>query len=178
MRSKAAIGPGAWPCDTATVPHDTTLGATTRAAARDTVHAHGLGAGCVAIQPATRSARLATRLTRPTTRLARLATRPGSATIRPGRGATTRPSGRHDTEPSARPGRSGRAGWARVCTWCTQPSFDSVHCSESLFGTLFGTLFMSTVHEVLKKNKNKITSNQIKFFKIKRNKIKFSLNMI
>ena len=41
-----------------------------------------------------------------------------------------------------------REGWARVCTWCTQPSFDSVHSSESLFGILF----MRTVHEVFKKN--------------------------
>ena len=37
----------------------------------------------------------------------------------------------------------------RVCTWYTQPSFDSMHYSESLFGTLF----MNTVHEVFKKNK-------------------------
>ena len=40
----------------------------------------------------------------------------------------------------------------RVCTLCTQPRFDSVHCSESLFGTLF----TSTVHEVFKKIKIKI----------------------
>ena len=37
----------------------------------------------------------------------------------------------------SRPGRSARglcaqAGF-RVCTWCNQPSFDSMHCSESLF---------------------------------------------
>ena len=56
--------------------------------------------------------------------------------------------------------RSVRAGRARVCTWCTRLSLDSVNYSESLFGTLF----MSTVHEVFKKIKNKI-----KYFK---NKIK------
>ena len=39
----------------------------------------------------------------------------------------------------------------RVCTLCTQPSFDSVHCSESLFGSLF----MNTVHEVFKKKERK-----------------------
>ena len=39
--------------------------------------------------------------------------------------------------------RSVRAGWARMCTWCTPLNFDSMHCSESLFGTLF----MKTVHE-------------------------------
>ena len=31
----------------------------------------------------------------------------------------------------------------RVCTWCTQPNFDLVYCSESLFETLF----MKTVHK-------------------------------
>ena len=30
-----------------------------------------------------------------------------------------------------------------VCALCTQPSFDSVHCLQSLFGSLF----MSTTHE-------------------------------
>ena len=33
-----------------------------------------------------------------------------------------------------------------VCTLCTRPNFDSVHCSESLF--------MNTVHKVFKKKKN------------------------
>ena len=57
---------------------------------------------------------------------------------------------RHD---QARPdtSRSARAVCAqagpRVGALCTRLSFDSVHCSESLFGTLF----MSTVHEVFKK---------------------------
>ena len=41
----------------------------------------------------------------------------------------------------ARSVRVARVCW--VCTLCTQLSFDSVHCSESLFGTLF----MNTVHE-------------------------------
>ena len=41
--------------------------------------------------------------------------------------------------------RASRVRW--VCTLCTQLSFDSVHCSESLFGILF----MNTIHEVLKK---------------------------
>ena len=49
-------------------------------------------------------------------------------------------SAHHDTVPSARPE-------FRVCTLCTRPSFDSVHCSESLFESLF----MNTIHEVLKK---------------------------
>ena len=31
----------------------------------------------------------------------------------------------------------------RVCILCTQPSLDSVHCSESLFESLF----MNTIHE-------------------------------
>ena len=50
----------------------------------------------------------------------------------------------HDT---AGPTHSVCAAWVRVCTLCTQPSLDSVHCFESLFGTLF----MGTVHVVLKK---------------------------
>ena len=37
-----------------------------------------------------------------------------------------------------------------VCALCTRPSFDSVPYSE----LLFGSLFMNTVHEVFKKNKN------------------------
>ena len=52
----------------------------------------------------------------------------------------------------ARPRRSGRTGWVRVCVLYTRLSFDSVHYSESLCGTLF----MSIVHEVFKKKiKNK-----------------------
>ena len=108
--------------------------AATRVAAHDTVRAHDLGVGCVAIQAATRPARPVTRPTishdttghRPTTWLQH---------GRPGRTAH---------------GLCSQAGF-RVCTLCTQPSFDSVHYSESLFGTLF----MSIVHEVFKKNKNK-----------------------
>ena len=75
----------------------------------------------------------------------------GGAYDTTGEGATTRPNTHHDTALCAQPEQSGRAAWVRVCTWCTQPSFDSVHCSESLFRTLF----MSTVHDVFKKNKNK-----------------------
>ena len=37
-----------------------------------------------------------------------------------------------------------------VCALCTRPSFDLVHCYESLFGSLF----MNTVHEVFKNNNN------------------------
>ena len=36
------------------------------------------------------------------------------------RGATTR--------------RPARAAWVRVCTWCTQPNFDSMHCFQSQLG--------------------------------------------
>ena len=43
-------------CDTTTVRHYTTLRATTHTEARDTAPAHGLSAGCVAIQPMTRPA--------------------------------------------------------------------------------------------------------------------------
>ena len=45
--------------------------------------------------------------------------------------------------------RSVRAGWVRVYALYTRLSFDSVNYSESLFGTLF----MNTVHEVFKKIK-------------------------
>ena len=41
----------------------------------------------------------------------------------------------------ARPRRSARATWAMGV--CTRPSFESMYCSESLFGALF----MDTVHE-------------------------------
>ena len=89
-------------CDTATVRHDTALGAATSAAACDTARTHGLGAGCVVIQPATRPPMPATR---------------------------PRGGPRHgQARPATR--RSVRAGWARVCTWCTRLSFNSVHCSE------------------------------------------------
>ena len=36
-----------------------------------------------------------------------------------------------------------RTAWVQGVHLCSQPSFDSVHCSESLFRTLF----MDTVHE-------------------------------
>ena len=54
--------------------------------------------------------------------------------------------------------RSVRAGWAKVCTWCTRLSFDSMHCSESLFGTLF----MNTVHEHCSQGFQKNNNNKIK----------------
>ena len=38
---------------------------------------------------------------------------------------------------------AGRAGWPRLCTWCTQPVFDPVPS----FSRCFGPLFMNTVHE-------------------------------
>ena len=60
--------------------------------------------------------------------------------------ATTRPSAICHTALGAWPRRSARATCAQpgpwVCSLCTRPSFDSVHCSESLF--------MNTVHEVFK----------------------------
>ena len=61
--------------------------------------------------------------------------------------ATTRPSARCDTALCVRPGRSARTACAQPGPWecalCTRPSFDSVHYSESLFGSLF----MNIVHE-------------------------------
>ena len=76
------------------------------------------------------------------------------------RKATTQPGEAYDTAPGVpRHGaqralcaplrRSGCAAGFRVCTLCTQPSLDSGHCSESLFGSLF----MNTIHEVFKKIK-------------------------
>ena len=78
----------------ATVCHDTVLGAATRAIVRDTACAHGLGAGCVAIQPVTQPARPATRHGQDCDTVGL-----GHDTV--GEGATSRPSGRHDTGPSA-----------------------------------------------------------------------------
>ena len=63
--------------------------------------------------------------------------------------ATIRRSTCHDTAPSARYARAmGAQPRFRLCTLCTQPSLNSGHCSESLFGTLFIMRFS-------KKNKNK-----------------------
>ena len=80
-----------------------------------------------------------------------VATRRSSARVR----AMTR-SGTGATQPGRRPRydsahtttrRSARAAYAQPGPWvgalCTRLSFDSVHCFESLFGTLF----MNTVHE-------------------------------
>ena len=69
--------------------------------------------------------------------------------------ATTRPSARHDTTLCARRGLCTQAE-PRCAPGAPDPVLDSVHCFQSLFGTLF----MSTVHEVFKK----IKSNQIKIF--------------
>ena len=65
---------------------------------------------------------------------------------------TAGPGLRHDqARPATR--RNVCVGWARVCTWCTQPNFDSVHCFQSLFEPLF----MNTVHKIFQKNNfNKI----------------------
>ena len=73
-----------------------------------------------------------------------LATRSGTTmTMAPVR-ATTRPNARCDKAMCSRLERSARAACAQprpwMCALCTQPSFDSVHCSESLF--------FNTVHEV------------------------------
>ena len=63
--------------------------------------------------------------------------------------ATIRLSTCHDTAPSTRCARdlgivcTQPGPW--VCALCTQPSFDSGHCFESLF--------LSTVHEVFKNKK-------------------------
>ena len=78
--------------------------------------------------------RAATR--RATQRRARPATRPRER-LRYGRGRPAiRRLVRHDT---AGPKHIVRAGWVRVCALYTRLSFDSVHCSESLF--------RDTVHE-------------------------------
>ena len=99
----------------------------TSVATRDTARAQGLSAGCVVIQACDTGGQAYDTA--------------GQAYDTAGHKPTTLPAW-------AQP-RPVRAGWVRVYTWCTQPSFDSVHYSESLFGTLF----MSTVHEVLKKIK-------------------------
>ena len=59
-----------------------------------------------------------------------------------------------------RPGRCAHAVCAQPgSVECAPCALDSVHCSESLFGTLF----MSTVHEVFKKKiSNQIKSNFLK----------------
>ena len=92
----------------------------------------------------------------------------------------TRPGGGHDTvscvprysltrattQSCARElGAVGAQLGFRVCTWCTQPSFGL----SAPFQSLFGPLFMNTVHKFFfKKNNNKsnqIKSNEIKSFK-------------
>ena len=72
------------------------------------------------------------------------------ATIRSGEACDTAPGAPRHGAQRAQPGRSGRAAGFRVCT---QPSLDSGHGFESLFG--------GTVHEVLKIKNNK----KIIFFK-------------
>ena len=152
--SKAAIRPGTWPCDMTTVCHDTALGAATHAAVRDTARLHDLGAGCVAIQAATRSARPTTR---PST--SHNTTRFGHDTAP--MSAMTQPRAGHYTVPCARPGRYARALCAQpgfvgcapnpVLTQCTVPCHCLGHCSLALF-----TRFSK------KKKKNQIKSNQKK----------------
>ena len=52
-----------------------------------------------------------------------------------------------------------------VCTLCTQPSFNSVHCLQSLFwGNCSWTLFMNTVHRDLLKKKKKKSTKLLKIF--------------
>ena len=59
----------------------------------------------------------------------------------------TRPVLGHDTAQCVLLGRSARGLCMqpefRVCTWCTQPSFGL----NALFQSLFGPLFMNTVHK-------------------------------
>ena len=72
---------------------------------------------------------------------------------RPGVGydtTTTRCLVRHDTADPACSVRAARVRW--VCILCTQLSFDSGHCFESLFGVLF----MNTVHEHCSRDFRKI----------------------
>ena len=127
-----------------------------------------LATGCVARQATTRCLVHHDTAMEATTRPARLTrARSDSATIRP-RGLATQPMlGLQYGTLHATTRRSPRAAWAHrarsrvcwVCTWCTQSSFDSMHCSESLFGTLF----MNTVHEQCSQGfKKKNQSNQIK----------------
>ena len=72
-------------------------------------------------------------------------------TARVRRHCRTRPATRPDGATTRRPAHGLGAVCAqpgfRVCTLCTRLSFDSEHCSESLFGSLF----MNTVHKVFKK---------------------------
>ena len=75
------------------------------------------------------------------------------------RDTTQRAATRHDSARRAcnlglvraRPG-----SW--VCALCIRPSYETVHC----LGSLFGSLFMDTVHRVKNKNKNKrVQKNKI-----------------
>ena len=74
------------------------------------------------------------------------------AWAQPGGHDTAQRTPRHGAQLAlcSRPGRSARAVGAqpgfKVCIWCTQPSFGL----SALFQSLFGTLFMRTVHEDLK----------------------------
>ena len=105
-------------------------GAATCAAARDTARAHGLGAGCVAIQPASRPARAATWL-------ARLATRSATSHDTTRHRSTTRPAWSSARGLCVQAGSGCVPGAPNpVLTQCTVPSY------------CFGTLFMSTFHEV------------------------------
>ena len=91
-----------------------------------------------------------------TRRVSRLATRPVRARHGQGR-CDTAQCAPCDTvlftlDLGTRLGHSARAAWVPwVCSLCTQPSFDPVHYLQSLFGSLF----MDTVHRVLKKIKIK-----------------------
>ena len=58
--------------------------------------------------------------------------------------ATIQPSARHDTTPCARPGHSGIAAWVQGVHLVHLTQFWT-QCTVS--ESLFGTLFMNTVHE-------------------------------
>ena len=134
---------GARDCDTAQQrPATWRRSATTRAAARATWRAVRVAGACVAIQ--TLYLDWGSYDTMSGTARDTASARCDTARGGPQYGA----SAHQDMVPSAQPGRSvsaTRVPW--VCTLCTRPSFDSVHCFESLF--------MNTVHEVFKKKKKK-----------------------
>ena len=92
-------------------------------------HAHGLGAGCVVIQLATRQARLATQPGSTTTWQGMACdTAPCAPRYSPLR-ATTQRSARTAWAQCAQPGSTMRAARVRwVCTCTPNPVLESVHC--------------------------------------------------
>ena len=70
--------------------------------------------------------------------------------------ATRRPT--HDTAQCALRHGAVCVAWPWVCAQCTRPNFDTVHC----LGSMFGSLFMDTVHGVFKKKRKKrVLKNKI-----------------